>query len=398
MNTNFLKLIMGRISKNFGDSLLFISLTLFLFNKNPIYSLIFFIVQGCAEVTAIFTSNLISLYFRSLKQKLFGMQLIQLILLLFIFIFLSFSSNIINSILFYVLIYIFYIFNPLSYAVESTIVTELIDKKYLTQAYSIMAATGQLSDMIFNAISGVILVFMSFGQLSITTVLSFMCGVICYRLIKVKDNKKVTHTAHQKLSFKKIIYFLMKDEKNLLVITSIIANFSFAIIFVSYPLWSSEIQSGLSIEVNYGLLIASGGTGMFIGSMISPYLSKHNMFLWSFILKIIGWFLLIFLNNNIFTSCLFLIIGAIGSGIANVYIYSVLGEKNENIIIKEQRFIIVETLSTIIMPLGYIIGGIIASHLSISHILTLVSTILIFNLIIYIMMKNRKLDVNNGLL
>jgi len=394
MNKNFLNLIIGRTTKNLADSFLFIFMTIALFNEGPIYSTIFLIVQGSAEVVAIFAGNIVDKYLRGLRTKLLGMQILQSILaiIIFVLLFINTDKQIPLLVLFYLAIFLFYIINPLSYASESTIMTKIVDKKFLAKGYSIMSATGQLTDMVFNAVSGVIIVLTSFIHIFIITIASFFAGVFSYSNITKDEQTQDAMQPPVKMTWRKIPDFFFKDETSVYLITSILNNFSFALIYVSYPLWAQTIDTSRSTEI-YGLLIAMGGVGMFIGSIIAPYIKKEWSIMLSFIITIVGWFLLTLTYQNLILTCAFSAFGASGSGLYNNYLYTKLGEKQEPSSIKEERFIIMETLSSLIMPLGYAIGGMLALYLSLMQILFVVALLSVVKLCLYLMMKNRKVIV-----
>jgi hypothetical protein len=390
MNKNFLNLIIGRTTKNLADSFLFIFMTIALFNKGTIYSTIFLIVQGCAEVIAIFAGNVIDRYFIGLRAKLLGMQVVQSILAIIIFglLFIDADHSVFVLVLFYLAIFLFYIINPLSYASENTIMPRIVDKKFLAKGYSIMSATGQLTDMVFNAISGVIIVLTSFAHIFVITIASFFTGVIAYQNISMDEQTDDLVDEQVHMTWRDIPAFFLKDETGVYLITSIIHNFSFALIYVSYPLWAQTIDLNMSTEI-YGLLIATGGIGMFVGSLVAPYVKKDRLVMLSFTLTIVGWLLLAFVYKNLLLVVICQILNASGSGLYNNYLYTMLGEKEEASRTKEQRFIIMETLSSLIMPVGYALGGGLAIYLSLGQILFVVAFLCGINFCLYMLMKKR---------
>lgn len=258
-----------------------------------------------------------------------------------------FSTNdILNIWILIISIPIFNLMSRITYSIHNVIVPLIVEKNELTAANSILSMTNTGIDLLFNAVSGVLLVVVSLQGIffinSIINLSAFLVALIVFRNTILSRKKSVYNKAGaikkiNELNNEKEAYletFLdsyLTDLKNGLMfirnrtILSLIIpltgiNLTYAMMIVNLPEFSSEIFGS---AIGYGLVLTFFAIGSISGSMISNFFVKRfavgKLIPALFLYGGGSWILMtVFINHIPFLGVIFIIAAMNALGITNI--------------------------------------------------------------------------------
>ncbi len=292
INRAFHRIICHRIFINLGDSLFYIVLmwVLYALTKNSFYTAIGGFMFSLSDVLNFFAGPVID---RSNKEKL----LVVTSGVAFLVIAGLFAFSLGNMLNVWVLVFSIPLFNLMSritYSVHNVVVPAIVRKDELVTANSILSMTNTGIDLLFNAISGVLLVVLSLQRVLLinSTVNLFALLVAMFvfynaRLTRKHKADKLEYTekkkAEKEIYSEKFLNSYLEDLKSglmfirnrtilSLIIPLVGLNLLYAMMLVSLPEFSSEVFGS---AIGYGLVLTVFAIGSISGSMVSDFLVKH---------------------------------------------------------------------------------------------------------------------------
>ncbi|EOO64600.1 MFS transporter [Bacillus cereus group sp. MYBK163-2] len=361
-NKNFSLLISGRLLTNIGDSLYFIAATWLAYDLGGsiFYSGLAGFLTLLPEMFAFLIGPLIDR--SNLKKVLVITSLMQFILILIIPI--LYISNLLTVTGVLIIMPLVSLFNLFTYPAENALLPKIVKKEDLVKANSIMAFTYQGSDLIFNAIAGVLVATIGAISIYVFDSITFLLAIILFASLqipqKTKTNKanKLNETiVTYKRDLTEGIKFILNPMILSILIPLLIVNFTWSAAAVVLPEFSDQL-GGPQI---YGLLMTCSALGMLIGSLISEIITKKftigKAMIIGYSISGIMWILTALTSSvSIYLSFIFLILAGIPIGATNI-IYVTLFQTlpPENMLARIAA--VNESLLSAAMPLGSLIGG-----------------------------------------
>lgn len=172
MNSNFKKLVSGRLISNFGDSLYSISLSWLIIRvtKDPFW-------LGFLNA-AVFAPNLFSFIFgkfidtHSKRKILIFLEFGQLLSMIFLIVFLAIDYS--NPLVISLIAFLAALFSMNTYTTQDSMIPNLVSTKDLEKAQSIMSSSYRAADILFNGISGFLTSIFKEWNLLIISAISFL--------------------------------------------------------------------------------------------------------------------------------------------------------------------------------------------------------------------------------
>lgn len=398
MELNFKYLLCGRLFLNLGDSLSYIIFMWYAYNlsNDSLYTGIAGFVFNLAYCILIFWGPIVD---RSIKKQL----LIKLNLFLLIALIIFYGLNLLYGISIYLLlIFLPFLIFPaaLTYPVEESLLPKIVLATDLTKANSLLSIVGTSADLLFNAISAIIIGIFSFQQLIIGMILITFFALFSFNQIKYQEK---LDNSIKKFSFKEYINdlkiglnFVKQPKMILLLLPLIFLNVGYAIFYVALPEFASINFTNSSSA--YGIILALLGLGSLIGSTVSEYISKrikfNHLLGLCYLLAGIAWIIAIIIQSNLLIMAgLLVVLSGMANGIVNV-LYSVLFQilPPENMIARVNT--ISMTLLSILSPVFSIVGGIIIKYFGSNMIIISCGILLIFVSIFVLFIKGyKKIDL-----
>lgn len=272
----------------------------------------------------------------------------------------------ISPVIFMILVFISASASSITYLIEEVMIPQIIEKKKIVFANSMFAIADRVMDSIFNGVSGILLSVFTIIGLYQLNLLLFALPVIPLIFLKFKS----ANISHDKFSLK--IYkeelligskFISKQRVILaLLLPLIFLNFFNSVNAVALPFYSQEFSEPSTM---FGLISAVPGLGGLLGTLVVDKISnkmKSGHILGVFlILKGVFWSIGI-IWQNMYLTLLLIFVSYIFSGIYNV-IFSSLFQLLTPINLLGRVNTTLESVITLAMPLGGILGGVFVTFL-----------------------------------
>ena len=272
----------------------------------------------------------------------------------------------ISPVIFMILVFISASASSITYLIEEVMIPQIIEKKKIVFANSMFAIADRVMDSIFNGVSGILLSVFTIIGLYQLNLLLFALPVIPLIFLKFKS----ANISHDKFSLK--IYkeelligskFISKQRVILaLLLPLIFLNFFNSVNAVALPFYSQEFSEPSTM---FGLISAVPGLGGLLGTLVVDKISnkmKSGHILGVFlILNGVFWSIGI-IWQNMYLTLLLIFVSYIFSGIYNV-IFSSLFQLLTPINLLGRVNTTLESVITLAMPLGGILGGVFVTFL-----------------------------------
>lgn len=376
-NFNFFLLIIGRLVTNIGDSLYSIAgmWLVFELTRSPFYTGL----AGFLISIPIASQFLIGPLIDKWNQKLILIftQITQAILLLFIP--LAYYLNILEVWIVLFIMPIIVLVQQFVYPTQSAVLPKIVKEEELVKANTLMTLTYQGSDIIFTALSGLIL--LKFGAIKLLMIASifFLTSTIIFLFLKlpikiseftVKQDVTYLDSAFKDYlnDLKNGYTFIRKSFIPKFLIASIIANFMLGAVTANLPTYAFN-RGG---ESYYGYYLSSLAGGMLIGALVTPLFSKFplgKLTIYGFMLSGCSWLIAAFIDSTMI-SIIFFGLSQVVFGLTNILFLSVLQRLLPEAFLG-RVFTFIGSVAMIATPLGSLSGGIIITMIGSEKLLYL---------------------------
>lgn len=378
-NRTFCKIISHRIFINLGDSLFYIILMWVLYDltKSSFYTAIGGFMFSLSDVLNFFVGPIID---RCGKAKLLA---ITSGIAFFVIAGLCFFSlgNMLNVWILVFSIPLFNLTSRITYSIHNVVVPSIVGKDELVTANSILSMTNTGIDLLFNAISGVLLVVLSIQEIllinSTINLFALLVALLILRSalpvrqpVEVENQSKVK-ADEKKADLKEYWCSYLNDLKSglmfirnrtilSLIIPLVGLNLLYSIMLVNLPAFSSEVFGS---AIGYGLVLTFFAVGSISGSMISSFLVKHfavgKLIPILFLYGGTSWVLMTLLVKQIpVAGVIFMIVAMNALGVTNIIFGTVFQQlPPENMIGRVNTVNL--SLMAVAALLGSLLGGII---------------------------------------
>lgn len=357
--TQFFRLLFIRLVMNLAVSVFYITVLWYVNNhySSSFFLGIFMALIALPDLLLIFWGPLID---RINPKKVL---LMSIIVQMFSIMLLLILKNDLNFLLLSVLVFVSIMASSVSYVIEDVLIPQIVDYNKIVLANSVFSLSYKALDAIFNALTSFLQTIFGMFVLFKLNLGIFAVALLLVCLFKFnwqadKELSKFSVKTY-KLELKEGMHFI--KENSLLASTTLvlfIINFFYAIQLVALPIFSKLYFDG---AVFYGLVLTINGLGGMIGNALTPFLVKYlkpyqliGVFL---SLNAISWMIAILARNYSLTLAL-LFLASLTSGVYNVIFGSLYQQIPPSHLLGRVNAT-VDSLITLGMPLGSLIGGIV---------------------------------------
>lgn len=296
-NKNFLLLLSGRIVTNIGDSIYYVAAMWLVYSLggNAFYSGLAGFLTLLPMALQFIAGPFVDAW--PIKRTLIITQVLQSTLILIIPITYYYDALTVQIVLIVMPIVAF--IEQFAYPSQSKALPTILTKNELVKGNSYFSFAYQGIDMVFNAMSGLLVAFVGAITLYIADSITFAVATILFSLLKIphtrekavatkKGLKQGINTYFQELreGFRVVFGSLMAT----FLIGSIVANFAIGGALAILPAFADD-HGGAEI---YGLYLASMSTGGLIGALLATWMGKFRVGTFGIVAFLIGsicWFL-----------------------------------------------------------------------------------------------------------
>jgi MFS family permease len=388
-NKSFFFLLLGRVVTNIGDSIYYVAAMWLVYSLggNAFYSGLAGFLTLLPAALRFMIGPFIDRW--PIKRTLIITQIIQAVLILVIPIFYYFDRLTVELIL--VIMPIVSFIEQFAYPSQSKALPLLLTKKDLVKGNAYFSFAYQGIDLVFNALSGILVALMGAVTLYLADSFTFAIAAICFSLIKLPTAQENKIKRNSGLKGAMVSYFselkegfsiVFRSIMGTFLIGSVVANFAIGGAMAILPAFASE-HGGPEV---YGFYLAAMSTGGLVGALLSSWMGKLK----------VGYFSII---SFTFSSLCWIIaavvpwtiLGAILYGIAwipiggtNVIFASAVQTVVPNQILGRVNSVS-SSMGTIAMPIGSLAGGYFATVTSSMLIFALTGLGLLFVSIVWIL-------------
>lgn len=368
-NSNFLKLFIGRIVTNIGDSIYYIASMWLVYELggNAFYTglagFLILLPKALQFLTGPFIDRC------SIKKILVTTQILQCILVLFIPI--AYLYDFLSIQLILIVMPLIAFIEEFAYPAQTKALPLILEKDDLINGNSLFAFAYQGVDIVFNAIAGILVAMFGVMVLYIADSITFAVATLCFGLLKVTqspDSNQIKPPQKSIIGFVKIYLMEIKEGFKVvfgsllwaILIGTLIANFSIGVAMAVLPSFADQI-GGVKM---YGIFLAALSIGSLIGALTGPLIGKFRLgyaTIIAFTLGGICWTLSGITSIPLLSAILFglawIPIGSINvlfAGVAQAVIPNYLLGRVSSVI---------SSVSVGVMPIGSLVGGYLAVSL-----------------------------------
>nr|WP_154896858.1 MFS transporter [Paenibacillus xylanexedens] len=362
MKHDFWYLVSGRLFSNIGDSLYSVAAMWLIFELTG--NSVFTGIAGFLTMLPSGLQFLIGPYIdrADLKKVLVFSQLIQFVLIISIPLFYHYNFLNVYSLLF--IMFSASCASAFAYPAQMSLLPRIVSKNSMTKANSLMALAYQGTDILFMAISGVLITITATHVVLFYNSFLFLVTSILFTMIRYKKLSE-----HEGPNPNEKIYRLIKNYyseltegfnyiKNSLIpqilLGSVIANFLIGAFIVSLPSYAND-RGGVEF---YGYYLAAFSAGSLVGSLLALLLKEvriGRLTIVGFLFSGLVWLVSGLINNPII-SVILLGLASIIMGITNVIFMTLIQNSVDEKILGRVISLIV-SLTVVATPLGNLVGG-----------------------------------------
>ena len=357
--SQFFRLLFIRLVMNLADSIFYITV---LWYVNDHYSSSFFLGIFMALIAL---PDLLLIFWGPLIDRINPKKvlLLSIVIQMFSIMMVLILKNQLNFFVLLILVFLSVMASSVSYIIEDILIPQIVDYNKIVLANSIFSLSYKALDAIFNALTSFLQTIFGMFVLFKLNLGIFAAALLLVCFFKWNWQTEKTLPSFDfktyKTELKEGMYFIKKSP--LLASTTIvlfIINFFYAIQLVALPIFSKLYFDG---AIFYGLVLTINGFGGMIGNALTPILVKYlkpYQLISAFIsLNAISWIVAIWVRNYVLTLVL-LFIAYLTSGIYNVIFASLYQQIPPSHLLGRVNAT-VDSLITLGMPLGSLIGGIV---------------------------------------
>ncbi|ASN07163.1 MFS transporter [Virgibacillus necropolis] len=290
-NKNFLFLLLGRIVTNIGDSIYYVAAMWLVYDLggNAFYSGLAGFLTLLPVALQFITGPFVDRW--PVKRTLIITQVLQSVLILIIPI--SYYYDVLTVQIVLIVMPIVAFIEQFAYPSQSKALPIVLTKKELVKGNSYFSFAYQGIDMVFNAISGLLIAFVGAISLYIADSITFAVAATLFTLLKLPHEKEeaVTNKRGIKHGFRTYSHELKEGFSIVFgslmatfLIGSIVANFAIGGALAVLPAFADE-NGGAEI---YGFYLASMSTGGLIGALLAGWMGKFRVGRFAIIAFLIG--------------------------------------------------------------------------------------------------------------
>ncbi|MCM3390620.1 MFS transporter (plasmid) [Ureibacillus chungkukjangi] len=382
-NKNFSSLFFGRLMMNIGDSIYYVAATWLVYELggSVFYSGLAGFLILIPELFSVFIGPIVDRYD---KKKLLMFSSVGQSLLILLIPFLSLLDTLTVTIVLVIMPLISFM-NLFTYPTQNALLPQIVEKSRIIDANSAMAFSYQGMNLIFNGFAGVLISVIGIMSVYYLNSIVFILSVILFASLKLKNGNRVqTKKQNFKGTFNEyksdlregMQYFWRPSLINL-ILPLVLINFTFSATLVVFPEFA-DVSGGVQY---YGILMVCYAGGMLVGSLLTSFITKKYsigiLIIFGFGISGVSWVLIgPFSNLSIILSCLLLFVATIPIGYINIILTSYFQT------ILPQNMIgrvgtIIESVITIAMPIGSLLGGYLGASLGTTFIIMLNGFIII---------------------
>lgn len=276
-NRNYLFLLFGRVVTNIGDSLYYVA-TMWLVYKlggNAFYSGLAGFLTLLPSSLQFITGPFVDTW--PVKKTLITTQILQTLLILIIPITYHFDLLTVQLVLCIMPIASF--IQQFAYPSQTKALPMILEKKELIKGNSYFAFAYQGIDLVFNAISGILVAFLGVTFLYISDSIIFAIAAMLFSLLKfpsIKDEQKEYKTGKipkYLTDLKEGFAIVFRSLIATFLIGSIVANFCIGAAMAILPSLA-DAQGG---PIYYGFYLAAMSVGGLIGALCGAWMGKFRL-------------------------------------------------------------------------------------------------------------------------
>ncbi|GGB44319.1 MFS transporter [Lentibacillus populi] len=388
-NKNFLFLLLGRIVSNMGDSIYYVAAMwlVYTLGGNAFYSglagFLTLLPQSLQFITGPFVDRW------PVRRTLIITQLLQAILILIIPIAYYFGVLTVQIVLIVMPIVAF--IEQFAYPSQSKALPLILSKEELVKGNSYFSFAYQGIDLVFNALSGVLVAFVGAVTLYLVDSVTFAVAAILFTILKIPSSAEQTVSNEKGIvqgikkyfsDLKEGFSIVFRSLMATFLIGSIVANFAIGGALAILPAFADE-RGGSEI---YGFYLAAMSTGGLIGALFAAWMGKFRVGVFSIIAFLFGAVCWILSATIPWTYIAIVLYGIawIPVGGTNVIFAATVQSVVPNRLLGRVGSVSA-SMGTIAMPLGSLAGGYFATITSSTLIFALTGLGLAFVSIVWIL-------------
>jgi MFS family permease len=401
-NRKFVRLFLGRLTTNAGDSLYYVATTWLVYEMtgSSLYTGLTSALLFLPSAVQFLFGPLVDRW--SLRSILVRTQLAQAALLLVIL-----AAAAVGSLTTWLLVGVVVVagfLNQFVYPAEGSALPQIVDDKELADANVLFAFAYQGVDAAFSAIGGVLVALIGAIALYAVDSVTFLAAAALYAGVRVPqgDNADAVDGEDEEEdaadaeaddeSIESAVRQYVTELRNGIEYTwgtvlveflgvAVLANLANGATLAVLPAFASQF-GGADL---YGLLSGALSAGLLVGSLSTSFVKRYPLGRLSFVglaVSAVTWFGAVMLSDPIATPALF-VLAWVPIGAYNVLLWTVIQGMTE------EKFLgrinsLASTVSYATLPVGSLLGGILTEWMSPSDVLLLVTAGLLLASILWV--------------
>ncbi|HLR60952.1 MAG TPA: MFS transporter [Lentibacillus sp.] len=279
-NNNFLFLFLGRIVTNIGDSIYYVAAMWLVYNLggSAFYSGLAGFLTLLPSALQFITGPFVDRW--PIRRTLVTTQVLQSVLILIIPASYYFDVLTVQIVLFVMPVVAF--IEQFAYPSQTKALPAILTKEQLIKGNSYFSFAYQGIDLVFNAVSGILVAFMGAITLYLADSMTFAVAAILFSLLKVPQLEEKPQVQRKGLKMVMKNYFAELKEGFSIVFTSLMATFLIGSVMANFAIGAAlailpafgEDHGGPQI---YGFYLAAMSTGGLIGALFANWMGKFRL-------------------------------------------------------------------------------------------------------------------------
>lgn len=373
-NASFVRLLTGRALTNAGDSLYAIAAMWLVFDLtgSSFYTGIAgFLVLGTQPLQFL-AGPLVDRW--SLRHVLVGTQTIQLVGTLTVP--LAAVTGYLSVWLILLLMPFLEFLNQCVYPAQNAALPRIVDEENLVQANSLFSFSSQGVDLVFGAVAGVLIAALGAVTLYIVDAVTFALALVLFAGVTVPTESSDLEAGNEEpdgpttgyiTELREGIAYLRGSVLVKLLVGAVVANFAYGLLIAVLPAFADSLGG----PEMYGVLTATMAAGTLTGAAGASFVKSlpfGQVAITGYALSAACWFGVLFAPGILLTVTLFFAawvpVGAVGvmdqSMVQSAVADDLLGRVSS----------VMSSLGTVMMPVGSLLGGVLADTVGPSAVLS----------------------------
>ncbi|RKQ34597.1 MFS transporter [Oceanobacillus halophilus] len=388
-NHNFLFLFLGRLVTNIGDSIYYVAAMWLVYDLggNAFYSGLAGFLTMLPMALQFLTGPFVDRW--PIKKVLISTQLLQCFLIFLIP--LTYYFDVLTVQLVLIIMPIVSFIEQFAYPAQTKALPIVLKKDDLVKGNSLFSFAYQGVDLVFNAISGILIV--SFGAITLFLADSITFAVAILLFAVLKFPKQAIKKSNQKKTAKDVIKSYTRELKEgfSIVFHSLLATFLLGSVLCNFAIGAAQAVLPAYADYQggaqwYGFYLAALSIGSLIGALISSLFGKlplGKLTILAFAIGGILWIVSPFSSSTLFGVILFGL-AWIPVGATNVLFAAVIQTIVPNNFLGRINSI-TRSMSVVAMPIGSLAGGYLASVFSPQFIFSITGSGILFVSVVWLL-------------